>query len=77
MNTDVSGIVCFGTPEALIIKSGADLDPIAFFEAIAPITSTSISEILLSLTPVLEIIHSLLLFIFLDSSRDVSILGGK
>ena len=38
-------MVCFGTPDALIIKSGAGLEPIAFFEAIAPIASTSISEI--------------------------------
>ena len=35
MKTDVSGIVCFGTPDALIIKSGLSLVPIASLAAIS------------------------------------------
>ena len=77
INIEVSGIVCFGTPDAFIIRSGADFSPIAFCASIAPILSTSISEILLSKTPVLDTIQSSDLFIFFDSSFDVSILGGR
>ena len=44
-------MVCFGTPEALIIRSGSPELPRASFPAIAPILSTSILEIRLSRTP--------------------------
>ena len=66
-----------GTPDALIIKSGGGLLPIAFWAAIAPILSTSIVEICLFSTPVLDIIHLASLLIFFDNSSEVSIWGGR
>ena len=44
---------------------------------ISAISSTSISDILLSCTPVLESIHCSLLFIFFDNSNEVWILSGR
>ena len=73
----MSGIVCLGTPEALIIKSGAGLLSIASLAAMAPILSTSISEILLSFTPDLDIIQFSVLLILFESCAAVSIEGGK
>ena len=72
-NTEVSGIVCFGTPDALMIRSGLAFPSNACNAAIAPILSTSILDFLLSTTPVFEMIHSSLLSISFAVSLDVSI----
>ena len=59
------------------IKTGKRLSPNASFPAMAPISSTSIKETLLSLTPHLLIIQSVVFPIFLAMSAAVSILGGR
>ena len=72
MKIEVSGKVCFGTPEALMIKSGISQLPASRAKrpAIAPILSTSILETLLSFTPDFFFIHSADLSIIFASSSD-------
>ena len=70
-------MVCFGTPEALIIRSGSPELPRASFPAIAPILSTSILEIRLSRTPDFSKIQFSDLPINGAIFFDVSISGGR
>ena len=68
-------MVCFGTPEALIMRSGCPEFPRASFPAIAPIWSTSIFETRLSDTPDFSKIQFSDLPINGAISLDVSISG--
>ena len=70
-------MVCFGTPEAFIIRSGCPESPRASFPAIAPIWSTSILEIRLSATPDVSNIQFSDLPIKGAISFDVSTSGGR
>ena len=69
-------MVCLGTPEAFMIRSGGLLLR-ASLPAIAPIMSTSNSEIRRSLTPDFSCIHLVDLPIMGARSADVCILGGR